>query len=98
MKDNWSTTSNYFWFCYTQQGLRFCYLVGWRGYRDLMEIDYLDSDYLFNHYIAKILSWLAKINTSLTQRLMAIEKLVSESVSRGYLLMTIFPSLIAQYW
>jgi hypothetical protein len=43
---------------------------------DLMEIDLTDLAYLSNHYIAKILLWLVNISSGLTERLIAIKKLV----------------------
>jgi hypothetical protein len=63
-----------------------------------MEIDFLDLSYPSDHYGSKMPSWLANIYTGLTERLTAMEKLVSESVTRDHLATTMFPGLIAQYW
>jgi hypothetical protein len=64
---------------------------------DPMESDLLDLTYRADHYMAKILSWLVNIYTGLTERLIAMEKLVSELVTRDCLATAMFPGLIAQY-
>jgi hypothetical protein len=57
-------------------------IVQWHGdATDPMEIDLLDPSYLSDHYVAKMPSWLANIYTGLTERLTAIEKLVSNRQS-----------------
>jgi hypothetical protein len=63
-----------------------------------MEIDLLDPSYLLDHYIAIMPSWLVNIYTGLTERLIAMEKLVSELATRDCLATTAFPGLIVQYW
>jgi hypothetical protein len=47
-----------------------------------MEIDLLDPSYLSDHHVAKMPSWLVIIYTGLTERLIAMEKLVSEEATR----------------
>jgi hypothetical protein len=64
---------------------------------DSMEIDLLDSRYPSDHYITKMPSWHANIYTSLTTRLIAMVKLVSESVTRDCLVSAVFAKLVAQY-
>jgi hypothetical protein len=64
---------------------------------DPMEIDLLDSSFLSDYYVAKMLSWLANIYPSLTEQLTAIEKLVSELATRDRLSTAVFPGLIVQY-
>jgi hypothetical protein len=63
-----------------------------------MEINLLDPSYPSDHYVAKMMSWLANIYTGLTEQLIAMEKLVSESATRDCLATAAFPGLIAQYW
>jgi hypothetical protein len=62
-----------------------------------MDIDFLDPSYQSDHYVLMIPSWLANIYTGLTKRLIAMEKLVSESATRERLATAAFPGLIAQY-
>jgi hypothetical protein len=69
-------------------------IVHWDGdARDPMEIDISDPGYPTNYSVAKIL-WLANNYTRLTERLIAIEKLVLESAIRDKLASATFPSLI----
>jgi hypothetical protein len=62
-----------------------------------MEIDLLDPSYPPDHYIMKVLSSLMNIYTGLTERLIAMEKLVLESATRDCLATVAFPGLIVQY-
>jgi hypothetical protein len=62
-----------------------------------MEIDLLDHTYTSNYYAAKMPSLLANIYTCLTKKLIAMEKMVSESATRDCLATSAFPCLIAQY-
>jgi hypothetical protein len=62
-----------------------------------MEIDLLDPSYPSNYYVVKMPSWLANVYTSLTEMLIAIEKLVSESATRDCLATAAFPGLNVQY-
>jgi hypothetical protein len=64
----------------------------------MIEIDLLDSTYYSNYHITKILSLLGYIYTGLIQRLIAIEKVVSEFPIKDWLAMAIFLSLIARFW
>jgi hypothetical protein len=74
-------------------------IVQWHGdATDAMEIDLLDLSYSSDHYVTKIPSGLANINTGLIQPVTAMEKLVSELVTRHSLAKVEFPGLIAQYW
>jgi hypothetical protein len=67
-------------------------IVRWDGdATDPMEIDLLDPSYSSDYYIAKMLSWLVNIDTGLTERLTAMEKLVSELVTRDCLATAAFP-------
>jgi hypothetical protein len=60
---------------------------------DPMEIDLFGPSYLSDHYVTKMPSWLANIYTSLTERLIAKEKLVSESITKNYLVTITFAGL-----
>jgi hypothetical protein len=62
-----------------------------------MEVDILDPNYPSNHYVAKMPSWLANIYTSLTERLTAMKKLVSELATKDGMATATFPGLITQY-
>jgi hypothetical protein len=62
-----------------------------------MEIDLLDPSYPPDHYIMKVLSSLMNIYTGLTERLIAMEKLVSALAIRDRLVTAAFPGLIAQF-
>jgi hypothetical protein len=63
-----------------------------------MEIDLLDLSYLSDHYVTKMLSWLANIYLGLTEWLIAMKKLVSKLATRDHLATAVFSGLIAQYW
>jgi hypothetical protein len=70
--------------------------VWWPGdATDPIEIDLLDPSYLSNHYVAKMLSWLANISPSFTEQLIAMEKFVSESGPRDCLALSAVPGIIA---
>jgi hypothetical protein len=43
---------------------------------DSIEIDFLDASYVSEYYLAKMLSWLANIYSSLKKWLIAMQKLV----------------------
>jgi hypothetical protein len=74
-------------------------IVQWhRDTLDPIEIDLLDPSYPSDHYVVKMPSWLANIYNDLTERLIAIETLVSESATSDPLETSAFPCLIAQYW
>jgi hypothetical protein len=62
-----------------------------------MKIYLLNLASLLDYNVMKISIWLANIYTSLNQRLIAIEKSVSESLTRDHVSMAAFPDLIVQY-
>jgi hypothetical protein len=64
---------------------------------DPMDIDLLNPCYPSNHYVAKMLSWGAHIYTSLSARLTAMERLVSESATMDCFANAEFACLIAHY-
>jgi hypothetical protein len=73
-------------------------IVRWHGNAtDPMEIDLVDLSYLSNNSVTKMPSWLVNIYKYLTERLIAIEQIVSELATRDHLATAAFPGLLVQY-